>query len=287
MGWFRNLDVLLTVQRSATPFLDSVMRGISFLGSEFFYFAVLLFLYWSGRRKPAIHLACTVLLSLYASFLLKELFHLPRPAGAGLRVLETVEDFSFPSGHAQSTASFWFFLAFSSRKPSVFLLGGTIVFLVALSRLYLGVHYLEDVLFGALFGFGLAFGFRKLLSLAAQRKVSLPYALVLLGLLSTVLFVASPSPLAVKTSGALSGTLLGYLLARWLGFPERPLVPGEYLLGAGTVALVYLGGKMLPLPHEGWLWVRYLSLTFSATFLFPGLLHSLRHDSRRHSQLLP
>ncbi len=279
MEWFRNPDLLLALQRHATPSLDAVMRGISFLGSEFFYFAALLLLYWSGKRRLAVHLACTVLLSLYVSFLLKAHFHIPRPAAAGLRILETTEDFSFPSGHAQSTASFWFFLALSSRKPSAFLLGGVIVFLVAFSRMYLGVHYLEDVLSGALFGFGLALGSVKLLPLVAPRKVPFPCALSLLGLLSAILLVASPSPLAVKTSGALSGILLGYLLAQRSGLPERPFSLREYLPGAGTVVLVYLGGKVLPVPHEAWLWVRYLSLTFSATFLFPGLLHLLRRDS--------
>lgn len=285
MVGFRNLDLLLALQRGGTPFLDSVMRGLSFLGSEFFYFAVLVFLYWSGKRKLAISLACTVLVSLYVSFLLKDLFQVPRPSGVGLRILETPEDFSFPSGHAQSTAAFWFFLAFSLGKTPLFILGGVLVALVALSRLYLGVHYLEDVLFGALLGFGFALGFSRVFRIPVRRNIPFPLALAFLGSGSVVLFSGAPSPLAVKTAGSLSGALFGYTLALWSGLEEKRVPLATFLLGVGTLVLCYLGGKAVPVEHKLWLWGRYFALTLYATFLFPLCIS--RYGARRHTESLP
>lgn len=286
MEWLRSIDPILAIQNMSTPFLDLAMRGLSFLGSEFFYFAALLFLYWSGKRSLAVRLTSVVLLSLYSNFLLKELFQIPRPSGMHLRILETPEDFSFPSGHAQSSASFWFFLAFSYPKVFNFILAGTLVFLVSLSRLYLGVHYLGDVLFGAALGFGFALSFAKLLP-AFPKKISLSWVLSSLGLLSVLLFLFAPSPLAHKTSGALSGALFGHVLACRTQPQKRPFLPKEYLAGAGGVALLYLGGKVVPFEGSFWLWVRYFALTFCATFVFPVLLHSQSHDSRCHTQPLP
>lgn len=284
MVGLRNLDLILALQRGGTPFLDRIMQGVSLLGSEFFYFAVLVFLYWSGRRRLAISLACTVLVSLYVSFLLKDLFKMPRPSGAGLRILEVPEDFSFPSGHAQSTASFWFFLAFSSGKPVLFALAGALVFLVSLSRLYLGVHYLEDVLFGAFLGLGLALGFSRVFRIPARRSTPFPFVLVPLSLGSVALFLGAPSPLAVKTAGSLSGALFGYTLTLWFRLGEKRMPPGVFLLGVGTLVLLYLGGRVVPVGHELWLWVRYFVLTFYATFLFPLLV--FRYGARRHTEPL-
>ncbi|WP_438317339.1 phosphatase PAP2 family protein [Candidatus Caldatribacterium sp. SIUC1] len=277
MDFFQSIELLLAIQRISSPFLDLFMRGISFLGSEFFYFGVLVFLYWRTQRAFAIRLAFVVLVSLYTNFLLKALFALPRPAGAGLRILEIPEDFSFPSGHAQSVASFWFFLAFSLRRPLYFWLSGILTSCVALSRMYLGVHYPGDVVSGASLGVLFAWFFTR---------VSLPTlhpraAGILLVLGSLAGFLLAPTPPAVKVAGSLSGALSGYFFATLLGLKERPFALREYLWGAGMVLAVYLGGKMVPLNSTLWLFGRYFLANCCATFFVPLLVESMRKEGAK------
>lgn len=269
MAFLHSVEFLLGLQRFSSPFLDGLMQGISFLGGEVFYFVALIFLYWRVSRKLAFRLALVVLLSLYGNFLLKDIFQIPRPQGETLRVLETPEDFSFPSGHAQSVASFWFFLAFTLRKPFLYLLAGILVVLVSLSRLYLGVHYLQDVLVGASFGVLFALAFLGFFQFFSRRKFSPFAAFAFLVSFSFFLFFFAPSPLGVKVAGSLSGVLFGYWLTGSVGLGERSFSGIEYAWGIGCLILLYVGGKALPFGGSFWLFVRYFLLNFFATFGFP------------------
>lgn len=95
----------------------------------------------------AISLACNYLVN---NILLKNLVARTRPyeAVAGLnRIIEAQSDFSFPSGHSGSSfAVAVVILLVCPRKygiPAIIL-----AMLIALSRLYVGVHYPTDVLAG-------------------------------------------------------------------------------------------------------------------------------------------
>lgn len=91
------------------------------------------------------------------TFMLKILVARPRPLG-GLLV---ENDFSFPSGHATIAMAFLGMLIYvvikqvsSLRKRQILVfLGVTLILLIGVSRLYLGVHYLSDILAGYLVGF--------------------------------------------------------------------------------------------------------------------------------------
>jgi membrane-associated phospholipid phosphatase len=77
----------------------------------------------------------------------------PRPNLPGLEPLtSTVTGLSFPSAHA--TTSFAAARIYGSLVPAAPLYA--VAVLIALSRIYLGVHYPSDILAGALFGTGLA-----------------------------------------------------------------------------------------------------------------------------------
>lgn len=86
----------------------------------------------------------------------KTIFHRPRP---DLQVYAE-HSFSFPSGHATLAVSFYGFITYlliSSvsgwrAKVNLFFGGVIVIFLIGVSRLYLGVHYLSDVWSGYLVG---------------------------------------------------------------------------------------------------------------------------------------
>lgn len=284
MAFLHSVAFVLAIQRFATPWLDVVFRSVSFLGTEFFYLGVLVFLYFRVSRKLAFRLAVVVLFSLYVNFLLKEFFGIPRPDGEGLRILEAPEDFSFPSGHAQSVASFWFFLAFSRGGPFWYALAGIFVTLVSFSRLYLGVHYLQDVLAGAALGVLLALGFARLFRYFEARTFPLLGWLPFLGGASLALFFFAPSSLGIRVAGSLSGVLWGYWLAVFFGLPEQPLSGVACGLGAVLLVVLYLGGKALGLQGTGWGFARYFLLNLVATFGWPLLWWS-RGGKKSHKEV--
>lgn len=56
--------------------------------------------------------------------------------------------FSFPSGHAYGSLLVYGFLAYLDGTWPAYILAGVMIFLIGLSRLYLGAHFPSDVLGG-------------------------------------------------------------------------------------------------------------------------------------------
>jgi len=159
------LDGLLASFR--LPFMNRVFYGITSLGNWQVILCGLLaatvLLLWRGRARFVVPLFVSVVTAQALTFLGSFAFHRDRPAGG---LLEP-SSYSFPSGHATVSIAFYGFLAFilahsSSRwqsRVNISLAGILLALLIGFSRLYLGVHYLSDVLAGFLVGFlGLLIG---------------------------------------------------------------------------------------------------------------------------------
>jgi dolichol kinase len=107
-------------------------------------------------RKQFILISLAFATALEASFLLKMIFMTPRPYETwATSPLEISTVFSFPSMHATFIFAALPFFQKGNLRPYRFL---WIIFatLVAFSRVYIGVHYVSDVLAGA--GLGYAIG---------------------------------------------------------------------------------------------------------------------------------
>ena len=137
--------------------LDPLVKAITFLGNGGWFWIALavVLLLFRPTRRAALAAGIGLLLSLIVNNLfLKEWIARIRPYEVtdGLSILvEVQKDFSFPSGH--SGASFAAAVAmfpFLPRRWGVALL--VLAGLIALSRLYVGVHFPTDVLAGALIG---------------------------------------------------------------------------------------------------------------------------------------
>jgi membrane-associated phospholipid phosphatase len=118
-------------------------------------FAILIFLYFKNHKKFIIPFFLVVIGADAITFFGKIFFHRQRPLSGALN--ET--DFSFPSGHATIAVAFYGFLAYMLARSSNKKYHGIIIFLAVLmilligySRLYLGVHFVTDVLAGYLVG---------------------------------------------------------------------------------------------------------------------------------------
>lgn len=136
----------------------STMEFFTFLGTHTFLIPANLlltawFLFIQKRRWNSIKIPAVALSSLLLMFLLKLIFHRERPLTP---LLQAAKGFSFPSGHALMSVTFYgllIYIVWQNIKQvwlkwilSVILV--LLILTIGLSRVYLRVHYASDVLAG-------------------------------------------------------------------------------------------------------------------------------------------
>ncbi len=130
------------------------MRFFTFLGTEQFFLAIPPALFWCVDVGIGLRVGMVLLLNSSINDAFKLAFHGPRPYwySPQVKALSTETSFGFPSSHAQVAAGVWGMLAAIIRKGWAWAVAGVLVFLIGLSRLYLGVHFPHDVLIGWILG---------------------------------------------------------------------------------------------------------------------------------------
>ena len=204
---------ILTNDSSA---LDTFFRIITEFGSEWLYIIIIPPIYWCVNKKLGFRLFLITTLAGYISMLIKTLVKLPRPTERLWKV--PPESYAFPSGHAHGSTSFWVYLMMYFRTKVLIILGIVIIALIAISRVYLGVHYPGDVYGGLALGFGTVAVFIFLdpwLSSKVQNW-NLGRKLIVGTIIPLLLFLYAGfhynyDPQGVKLSGALLGLVMGYL----------------------------------------------------------------------------
>ncbi len=160
-------SILLFIQDNIrNPVLNPVMKGLSFLGNKgiFWVILTLVLLIFAKTRKAGLASVIAILLTfIFNDLFLKNTVARIRPYEVieGLTIIVAKENsYSFASGHAAiAFASSVSMFRWLPRKASVCLV--VLAALIALSRLYVGVHYPTDVLAGTVIGivFGLIASF--------------------------------------------------------------------------------------------------------------------------------
>ncbi len=147
---FFDREIASSVVNYRSTLLTGFMNIISFLGSALIVtiLTTLLFLYDKKKRNYIPVLWLTLAVSLAITIGLKYLVTRPRP---NILPLASEISYSFPSGHA--TAIFAPLLLIDKLFPKLKWLWLSLSILVLLSRIYLGVHYMSDVIAGALIGY--------------------------------------------------------------------------------------------------------------------------------------
>ena len=156
------LDTLATpfLHALASPGMDAFMNILTTMGTSFvivpIFVAVVAGLLRQRRYGAAVFLGLASGGALALEATMKVIFERPRPRLAWARVLP---DYSFPSGHTTNAVVFYIALAvilwsvFGRRIGLVALTVAVVLALgVGVSRIYLGFHYLTDVVGGILAG---------------------------------------------------------------------------------------------------------------------------------------
>ncbi len=160
-GWLPNLDsyVFHSLQALRTPAMDRLMVTITELGDgrvlSALFVTVLMWLLLRRRSSAAAHWSAAGVFALTANYSLKAITALQRPT----ELYTGVAAYSFPSGHTlNSTVMFGFLAVLIGRELSerwrwlAYAVAAALVVPIGFSRLYLGAHWLTDVLGGVTLG---------------------------------------------------------------------------------------------------------------------------------------
>ena len=154
-------QIVRIVSELRNSLLDEVFLGVTFISSEILVFFILtsFFLWEEKKRRWIFPLWATLAISAIINILLKIIVQRPRPFSLG--IVQTLpilaeshffwDSFSFVSFHAMLVFCAIPILAMEFKKLKYFWIAFAVI--VSFSRVYFGLHFLSDVMVGALLGF--------------------------------------------------------------------------------------------------------------------------------------
>lgn len=152
---FDNFLIKLINQKMNNAYTNFLFYHITNLGGTISIICILaiLFILGGNFRELSKELLVSLFVSTFIVQILKRIFSRNRPYWI-IKNLNTfgidLSDYSFPSGH--SAAAFTVAMTVALNYPGVKVLVLILATLIAISRIYLGVHYPTDVLVGVLIG---------------------------------------------------------------------------------------------------------------------------------------
>lgn len=261
-----SLDLIAAMQQ-IHPGLHVFFRSFTFLGQPQFYVLMLPSLLWCVDVRLGARVGILLLLSSQLNTVLKDLFRQPRPSDFDPSLqLAWFEGYGLPSGHAQFVVVFWGAIAAWARRRWPWVLVALLAVLVGFSRVYLGVHFPQDVVAGWAIG-GLSLALYIVVQGGLERRLAeleLHWQILLAAGVPLVLFVTAPGKSVATAMGTLAGAGVGFaLLCRYVPFsPAGPVWQRvlRFMVGAAVVVPLYVALEVVPLAEGSRL---YLAFRFS------------------------
>lgn len=287
------VEALRFLAEHRTPLLDVFFGLVTDLGSSVGYLVLLPLLWWGVSWKLALRLFVAIVLSVYLNALLKDTFAVERPfVYADVSALRAPDDYSFPSGHAQTAFVFWGFLALHIRRRWFSAAASLLIVLIGFSRLYLGVHFPSDVAAGWVTGGLLLAVYVPLSRGLIGRAASLPLApqLGLAMAAPLALTILHPTRENAVALGGLAGALAGLTFARHRGLYREGAAQKSrrawLAVGLLGLPIVYFTMRAFA-PSETtasgqiYLWLRYAAIGLWVSFLVPRIVALVRARGRQ------
>ena len=281
-------EILNTMHLFIGTWFDYVMITVTTMGNEIFYIILPPVVYWCYDKSRSIKVLFIFLISVTINDMAKELSQMPRPnplnlspqIGA-LNLMYKPTSPGFPSGHTQEAVAFWGAAFWFFKNTWIRTISLLFIILIPYSRIYLGVHFLGDVVGGFIIGIIILVLLIPLIHLSDGHLEKLnKYFLIILSIALPILtYVILPGEYIYTYMGTLSGLLVGYIL-------ENNLInfnPKGTLIGAVIKIVIGLTGLLLlktvlklilpdyPMAH----FLRYWALGFWCIFIAPYIFNKI------------
>jgi membrane-associated phospholipid phosphatase len=277
-------------QSLGNPFFDNLFKAITNLGSEPAYILLASLIFWCFGKKTGIRAMYVILFSAFTAILTKNLFAMPRPPEYLHKIQEN--EFGFPSGHAQVSSGFWGYMGFRTKNTRLIIAGIVAILSISLSRIYLGVHYLGDVMGGIIFGLSVALIFFKAeLSITSrlERLGRIPGYFVALMLPVILVAIAIMQRNLLKEQAeiglVMAGIGVGYLLeeerVRFMDATNNRQRIKRAVAGAAVLGIIYLISGMLLSINPNFIFFKYAALGFASTFIAPWVITKIEVKNRK------
>ncbi len=275
-----NIDMLLL--EWMTSFEGSVLttffKLVSSLANETLYLVIISFLYWCVSKRKAFHMIVMLCFSGYIGIMVKEFMKIPRPyTYDGIEALyeKSAAGYSFPSTHVQLSTTFWGSFMILCKKRIVWIIGIIFIILVAISRLYLRVHWLSDIIGAVLFSVIVVYLYTKVTMGLSDRKFILLQRIILA--VSLIMYVMTSQVDNLKLLGVLTGSTIGIMLENhFINMNESndfKMQVVKTVLGLSIMLIMqFILKKVIPDMY----YLRYAVTGITITFLCPFMFHMLR-----------
>lgn len=248
-----DLQIVEWVQSFRNSGLDVFFSIVTEFGDETVFIIITSLLYWSVNKDFGYRFAMVFLGSVVLNDVLKTLIARPRPFNLDSveSVTEPTEGYSLPSGHAQNSTIQAWILGERFGSLTRYVRPGLVLFvlLVSFSRIYLGQHYLSDVIVGigvaSLYYLGIRYLQPRFSSWGNN-------ALIGIGMGLLILMILFPEKnLWISVAGLVGGTIGYRLEQRFIQFnvSSSLIIHGlKFVLGI-SVTLGLQEGLKLVLPY--------------------------------------
>ena len=290
------MELLYLLEKIRIPVLNELMLAITTLGEETAFLIIALVIFWCVDKYLGYYTLSVGFIGTIANQFMKLWFRIPRPwvLDPNFTILEQAREaasgYSFPSGHTQSAFGTFGSIAYTTKNKTIRLVAIIIPMLVAISRMYIGVHTPLDVGVSVLVAIVLIVALKPI-ALGNGRKF-MPFLLagmllLAVGFLCFVEMYRFPADIdlhnyesGVKNAYTLLGALLGLLVVyivneKWLNFPTRAVWWAQILkvlIGLALVLAVKSGMKgmlNMLLGEEIGRAFRYFLIVVTAGILWP------------------
>lgn len=219
---------------------------ITTLGNSETYIFLVAFVYFIISRKIGWKILLLSVLTGVIVQVLKDFFKITRPPKELWKI--EAEGYSFPSGHSAGASSFWSYLALNLKNKLFYIISAVIILLVAVSRVILGVHYIQDIIVGILLGLALALIFyfldNKIKNLKEEKKnKTLAIGTLIIIFLSPYLIFKLP-----LIGSAFLGFGLAHVFVHFLNLKEQTTVKKRilnFILSVSIMSIIILFSNKL------------------------------------------
>jgi len=157
------MELLRQIESIRTPFFDTLFGLITRLGEEMILIVLFCVLFWCVNKKWGYIMGVVFFMSSLVVQGMKIVFRIPRPWVVDPNFspiyasLGEATGYAFPSGHTQNAAAWLGSLGALINNKIVRICLFALTILVAFSRMYLGVHTLQDVVASLVITFAILF----------------------------------------------------------------------------------------------------------------------------------